>query len=212
MSVKNLIKNLIILSLVSCLALTFLGCGNKDEGFYMEISENMSDAMSNDMSMDMLSSEASGDGEAGGFGDKTAHIFVYVCGAVEAPGVYELEKGSRLYEAVELAGGMKDGADEAYLNMAREITDGEQIVVYTKAEVESLNEQAVIAAATAGLVNINTAGQNELTTISGIGESRAKAIIDYREKNGSFNSIEDIMKVDGIKEGLFSKIKDKITV
>jgi competence protein ComEA len=101
--------------------------------------------------------------------------------------------------------------------MARELTDGEQVVVYTESEVESLKEQIIVEQSIAaeeksGLVNINTADISELVTLSGIGQSRAEAIIDYREKNGAFGSVEDIKNVDGIKDGLFSKIKDKITV
>ncbi len=107
--------------------------------------------------------------------------------------------------------------------MARQITDGEQIVILTLDEAASLKEAGAYAypaepsaqAAApqkAGLVNINTATVQELTSVSGIGESRALAIIDYREKNGRFGSIEDIKNVDGIKDGLFSKIKDKITI
>ena len=69
-----------------------------------------------------------------------------------------------------------------------------------------------VSAQDPGLVNINTATVTELTTVSGIGASRAQAIVDYRERNGSFGSIDDIKKVDGIKDGLFSKIKDKITI
>jgi competence protein ComEA len=141
---------------------------------------------------------------------KAAVFYVYVCGAVNSPGVYELPEGSRLYEAVDMAGGMTDDADTTYLNMARLITDGEQVTVPTKEEAKQLAEE--IKQADDGLVNINTASVSELTTISGIGESRAQAIVSYRESNGNFTCIEDIMKVDGIKDGLFSKIKDKITV
>lgn len=150
-------------------------------------------------------------------------MYVYLCGAVALPGVYCLAEGSRLYEAVELAGGLTQDADESCLNMARQITDGEQIVVLTLEEAASLKEAGAYqypAAAEVqasapqgtGLVNINTATVPELTSVSGIGESRAQAIIDYREKNGRFGSIEDIKNVDGIKDGLFSKIKDKITI
>lgn len=149
-------------------------------------------------------------------------IYVYICGAVELPGVYCLKEGSRLYEAVELAGGMTDDADKNCLNMARQIVDGEQIVILTQEEAALQKEAGVykypaeesmqeITAQKSNLVNINTATVAELTTVSGIGESRALAIIAYREKNGNFGSIEDIKKVDGIKDGLFSKIKDKIT-
>ncbi|GFI22546.1 ComE operon protein 1 [Lachnospiraceae bacterium] len=153
---------------------------------------------------------------------ETSQIYIYVCGAVELPGVYCLEEGSRLYEAIALAGGLSIDADENCLNMARQIVDGEQIVILTQAEAALQKEAGTYrfpmdentsATATQGssLVNINTATVAELTTVSGIGESRAQAIVAYREKNGSFGSIEEIKKVDGIKEGLFSKIKDKIT-
>lgn len=149
-------------------------------------------------------------------------IYVYICGAVELPGVYCLKEGSRLYEAVALAGGMTDDADKNCLNMARQIVDGEQILILTQKEAALQKEAGVYrypaeesmqgaAAQKSNLVNINTATVAELTTVSGIGESRALAIIAYREKNGNFGSIEEIKKVDGIKDGLFSKIKDKIT-
>ena len=149
-------------------------------------------------------------------------VYIYVCGAVELPGVYSLRQGSRLYEAIQLAGGLTGDADENCQNMARQITDGEQVVILTQEETALLKEmgkypvlesgQQETSGNPSGLVNINTATVAELTTVSGIGEGRAQAIIDYREKNGSFGSIEDIKKVDGIKDGLFSKIKDKITV
>jgi competence protein ComEA len=209
MSVKNLIKNIIIMSFAMCLVITLGGCGNQDNGLYMELSQTGTD-INADALVEYQTVETVEPVDNGS-------IYVYVCGAVANSGVYELERGSRLYEAVDMAGGMSDDADRTYLNMARELTDGEQVIVYTQSEVESLKEQAVVEQAIAaeeksGLVNINTADINELITLSGIGQSRAMAIIDYREKNGAFSSIEDIKNVDGIKDGLFSKIKDKITV
>lgn len=146
-----------------------------------------------------------------------SRIYVYVCGAVKSAGVYEVERGSRLCDVVELAGGFTDDADETCLNLAREAQDGEQLIVLTKEERAMLPVQTgqgaeANGAAAGGLVNINTATAAELTSISGIGASRAQAIIEYREKNGGFKAIDDIKKVDGIKDGLFSKIKDKITV
>ncbi len=157
--------------------------------------------------------------------DELPQAYIYVCGAVELPGVYCLRQGSRLYEAVELAGGLTAEADENCLNMARQITDGEQVVILTQEEALALQEAGTYpqpglsgdaaqgtVSQDSGLVNINTASVTELTTVSGIGESRAQAIVDYREKHGGFGSIDDIKKVDGIKDGLFSKIKDKITI
>jgi len=150
-----------------------------------------------------------------------SQIYIYICGAVDFPGVYCLKEGSRLYEAVELAGGMTNDADKNCLNMARQIVDGEQIVILTQEEAAMQKEAGTYkfpsdqstqeTTQKSNLVNINTATVAELTTVSGIGESRAEAIIAYREKNGNFGSIEEIKKVDGIKEGLFYKIKDKIT-
>lgn len=159
-------------------------------------------------------------------------LYIYICGAVENPGVYELEIGSRLYEAVEKAGGLKESADETCLNLARQVVDGEQVVILTREQTKELQKvggyiqgqlnsssSTLNMPSTTGvstkeseLVNINTATISELITVSGIGESRAQAIIAYRETNGNFYSIEDIKKVEGIKEGLFAKIKNKITV
>lgn len=152
---------------------------------------------------------------------ETQMVYIYVCGAVELPGVYCLRQGSRLYEAVEMAGGLAGNADDTCLNMARTIADGEQVVILAQEEAALLRESGTyfpespgqeVSAGDSGLVNINTATIAELTSVSGIGESRAKAIIEYREKNGSFRSIEEIKKVEGIKDGLFSKIKDKIKI
>ena len=153
-----------------------------------------------------------------------AEIQVYVCGAVASPGVYVLPEGSRVYEAVEMAGGLLESADPKALNQARPLADGEQITVLTVEEVQNgeTAEQGAggsvsggdgtLAGSGDGKVNINTADEDELMTLSGIGESRAKAIIAYREENGKFESIEDIMKIDGIKEKMFEKIRDSITV
>lgn len=147
--------------------------------------------------------------------EEIAWIYVYVCGAVKNSDVYQVDAKSRLFEVIEMAGGFTPDADRASLNLARSVTDGEQIVVYTLEETANgmmpVSENAASQSGS-GLVNINKASLTELTGISGIGESRAQAIIDYREKNGGFGSIEEIKNVDGIKDGLFSKIKDYITI
>lgn len=169
-----------------------------------------------------------------------ARIFVDVCGAVANPGVYELEEGSRIFQAVEAAGGYLPEAAEYYLNRAKSLSDGQQIYVPTKTELEEAKENGgnpVFAAApeaeaeeagnsqgadsasgnfsgegTSNRVNLNTADESQLTTLTGIGNSKAKAIIAYREANGGFSSIEEIMNVEGIKEGTFARIKDEIEV
>lgn len=144
-------------------------------------------------------------------------IYVYICGAVAEPGVYQIEEGSRLFELIDLSGGMLESADATSQNLARVLQDGEKIQILTEEEV---NEQSKRGATIStgdigqqhGLVNINTATVQELTSLTGIGESRALAIIAYREEKGLFKSIDGIKKVTGIKEGLFEKIKNKITV
>lgn len=162
-------------------------------------------------------------------------LVVHICGAVSAPGVYELPAGSRIIDAVEAGGGFLPEADEACCNLAEEIVDGCQIYIMTKSEscadgqtekkagiqtspdsdmqMTDRNVRSNSAPALEnGLVNLNTADVAALMTLPGIGESRAKAIISYREQHGAFAKIEDIMKISGIKQAAFSKIKDKITV
>lgn len=162
-------------------------------------------------------------------------LVVHICGAVSAPGVYELPAGSRIIDAVEAGGGFLPEADEACCNLAEEIVDGCQIYIMTKTEscadgqtekkagiqtspdsdMQTTDRNVRSNSATAlenGLVNLNTADVAALMTLPGIGESRAKAIISYREQHGAFAQIEDIMKISGIKQAAFSKIKDKITV
>ena len=144
---------------------------------------------------------------------------VHVCGEVANPGIYELPAGSRIYEAVKAAGGFTENAEEESVNLASPIEDGVQIRIYSKEEAETLAAGAApfdgFEASGEGkepVVNLNTATKEELMTLSGIGESRAEDIIRYREENGGFQNIEDIMKVSGIKDAAFQKIKDRITV
>ncbi len=139
-------------------------------------------------------------------------VVVHVCGAVMQPGVYELSKGSRIAQAVDVAGGFAEDADESYVNLAELLTDGTQIYIPTKEEALVLRQESQEVGNSSGKVNINTADKALLCTLPGIGETRATDIIAYRQKNGGFSSIEDIMKVSGIKEAGFQKIKDKIVV
>ncbi len=159
-------------------------------------------------------------------------IFVYICGAVKCPDVYDVSPDSRVIDVIRMAGGFTDEADSDYHNLAGVLSDGQKIYVPTEQEVSdgavpapelnTVSMQGVQSAGTAsaegaaaeksGKVNINTATLEELKTLSGIGDKRAQDIIDYRNSNGSFRSIEDIKKVNGIKDGIFNRIKDQITV
>lgn len=150
--------------------------------------------------------------------EETGNIFIYVCGAVKEPGVYVLPEGSRVYEAIRMAGGMTPEANEAFVNQARVLVDGEQITVFTKEETEGLDPKAfdydvpAMDPVSQGKININKATAEELTSLSGIGEAKALAIVEYRETNGAFRETADIMKVSGIGEALYNKIKDDIDV
>lgn len=201
-----------ILLFTGCLMLTVLllcGCGGKND-LVIETSGEAAavEDLSEGFSEQKLPSEE----------PEPEVIYVQVTGAVRSPGVYEMPAGSRVFEAIQKAGGMTDDAAAGSLNQALEVTDGQMLVLYTTQEWEQLQggkDDLTAGHGTEpddGRVNINTAGIEELCTISGIGKSRAESIVTYREQNGAFGCIEDIMKVSGIKEGLFQKIKDKIKV
>ncbi len=138
-------------------------------------------------------------------------IYVHITGAVKNPGVYIFEKKPRVIEVVEKAGGFKKDAATSGINQAELVEDGTQIVIKnrgdTKTSVKDLPEQE-----RSSLVDINTAGKEQLMTLAGIGESKAMAIIAYREEHGKFKKIEDIMNITGIKNGVFDKIKSQIRV
>ncbi len=155
--------------------------------------------------------------------------FVHVCGQVRYPGVYELKEGQRVFEAIEMAGGFGDNAAEDYLNLAEPVWDGMRLEVPDREQVPDTEweartgvqsgsrEKAGISldggtAPSSGKVNLNTATKEELMTLRGIGEARAEDIIRYREEQGGFGRIEDIMEISGIKDAAFQKIKDDIIV
>lgn len=144
----------------------------------------------------------------------SAYIYVYVCGNVNSPGIVQLNEGARVYEAVELAGGMSDTADINAVNQAECVTDGQKIYIPSEGESISYSDgwDSDASDDSNGKININTADLEKLITLPGIGETRAQAIIDYRNSVGLFNDITEIMNVSGIKESSFEKIKDYIMV
>ena len=172
----------------------------------------------------LLPEESSASGESGGGreavseegGEATAAepatqtLCVYVCGEVKSPGVYELPEGSRIVDAVEAAGGMTEAASGTWLNLAEPVSDGQKIEVPSETEAAELEKEQ--QEAQSGLVNLNTASAEELMTLTGIGESKAEAILSYREEHGGFEKPEELMEIPGIKEGVFEKIRDQVTV
>lgn len=162
----------------------------------------------------------------------SSEIYVHICGAVINPGVYALAPDCRVFEGIAAAGGFREDACEDCINQAMPLQDGQRLNVPTEEEVQKAKEEgtyqegltaggpdgskaageAAFAKDKDSLVNINTATEAQLSAIPGIGAGKAAAIVTYRQENGAFASTEDIMKVSGIKEGTYEKIKDKITV
>lgn len=233
MKYNKLVYSICAYAAVFCCVFILWGCGNSEDIY--ELSEYSGAASDYG---EAVQGETYSQQQAGGSNAKSTQneglqksgsqtensqtdttIFVYICGEVVRPGVYELSWGSRMYELINQAGGFTAAAERNYLNQAEVLSDSQQVYVPSKKELDSGkitinssgNKEAEKSSGNS-LININTADSNLLQQITGIGESRAADIIAYRERNGSFKCIEDIMKVPGIKEGLFNKIKDRITV
>ena len=147
--------------------------------------------------------------------EKEEIIIVYVCGEVKKEGIVKLPSGSRVYEAIEMAGGMTENADASWLNQAEVLSDGAKIDVPDKEETKTMIPESSPKSqeeSGASLVNLNQADKEMLMTLPGIGESKAESILEYRKEHGKFGSIEEIKEIPGIKDGVFQKIKDKITI
>ena len=139
-------------------------------------------------------------------------IFVDVKGSVKHPGVFETTKDKRVKDLIEEAGGLLDDADTSTLNLSQKVKD--QMVIYVLKHGEKLKQisDGGSSSSNTDVININTANLEQLMKISGVGKTKAEAIISYREKNGDFKKKEDITKVHGIGKATFEKIKDKIEV
>jgi competence protein ComEA len=135
-------------------------------------------------------------------------IYVHVLGAVERPGLYELQEGDRAVDAVAAAGGFLDTADQAQLNLARFVVDGEQILVPVVGDVPA----AAPAVTAQGKININTADAAALETLPRVGPAMAARIIAWREANGRFTAVEDLLGVTGIGDKTFEGLKNLVTV
>jgi len=137
-------------------------------------------------------------------------FYVHVVGEVKSPGVYSLSVGSRLFDAVSAAGGFLEDADQASVNLARELTDGEQIVVL-KVGASSTGSTSTSAGA-GSLISINRASEVELESLPGVGPALAGRIIDWRVANGGFKKKEDLLKVGGIGDKLFASISKLVSI
>ncbi len=137
--------------------------------------------------------------------DFNGFIYVDIDGAVNKPGVYQLKSGDRVNDAIDKAEGLKEDAYTKNLNKARILVDGEKIYILTKSEIENVTNSSN------NLININTANNNDLMSLPGIGEVYANRIVDYRN-NKTFGSIDEIKNIEGIGDKTFDKIKDLITI
>ncbi len=150
----------------------------------------------------------------------SSEIYVDIGGQVSKPGVYQVSEGTRVYQLIELAGGLTENADTDSINQASFVEDGEKIIIPKKVSDASLSDEAVSSSSeetvvskgtvSGGLVNINIASKDELKTLNGIGDVTADKIIEYRKSN-RFKKKEDIKSVKGIGDGIYEKIKDNIT-
>lgn len=155
-----------------------------------------------------IEAEGQSDGESV---NDSATILVHVDGAVRSPGVYELEEGMRVHDAVLAAGGLAESADTSGMNLAARVGDGEKVHVPLAGE-NAVMSGGGTSASGPSLVNINTATAEELDELPGVGESTARAIIEDREKNGAFGTPEDLMRVSGIGEKKFERLEAMICV
>ena len=213
---------LIAAALLSVLMLT--GCGDPGEMTLsqLESADSALEAESGPENDGDLPSQDSGN-QSSDTSDRAAGvpademIVVYICGCVQNPGVYELPVGSRVCDGLEAAGGFSENADEKRINLAGLLSDGDMVFFPEVGEALAEGASDYITSTESGStsgapININTAGEQALCTLPGIGSSKAQAIIRYREEHGSFKDIKEIMNVNGIGENLFAQIKDLICV
>lgn len=213
-------KGICLIALVFSFVYLFCGCG------FATNSEKLTEATSETESSNKLTtvqSAADEDVETSeqlvGQSDGKGTILVHVCGAVRESGVYQLNAGDRVVDAVQAAGGFTKKADAEQLNQAELVYDGQRLYIPKRGEnidasdvVQNENVAGTSGEQESAKVNLNRATAEELMTLPGIGQSKADAIITYREEHGGFQNIEELKQISGIKDGVFNKIKDNITV
>lgn len=144
---------------------------------------------------------------------ETATIVVSVAGAVNDPGIVELDAGSRVADAIEAAGGLAEGADPGFLNLARVVADGDLVAVPDSSGAAApAPGGGSDGAGSGGLVNVNVASAAELDALNGIGPVLAERIIEYREANGSFQSLDELSEVSGIGSALLEQLREQVTL
>ena len=211
------IRKTVLLSIIIVFATVLCtGCANSTETLVLTQKEDTKEA-------DIKEREAEEEEEEEEK-EETEKICVFICGAVNQEGVYYLEKGARLYEGIEAAGGFTEAADTGWHNQAAVLEDGSKIQIYTVEETEAFRQEGIREEQTQipgkeetdsdsgedKTVNINKASAEQLQTIPGIGAAKAEAILTYRENNGMFSSVDEIQNVPGIKGKTYEKIQPYI--
>lgn len=218
MKEKNRIGRILILIFIAATGILFF-CDFEEDTPSVVPAETMEESLSEPEESSSVSQAASACAEETSADAGT--LYVYVCGQVKNPDVYTLPNGSRVFEALEAAGGVTKKAQPDSLNLAGLLSDGDKIYVPAEGENTASAGSASGGSGSTGsasgsgsqsLVNINKASAEELQSLPGIGESKAADIISYREANGPFKSKEDLMKIPGIKEGVYKKVEALITV
>ena len=236
---KSRLQLLVVLLFIGIAGVIFVfsGGGNEDSTG-LEIVEDISDNKSGSI-VDIKSSSAETDKDSpkeaksdnlkkeGLQGNEklkeNQKIFIHICGAVKNEGVYQVEADARVVDVIKAAGGLTKEAASSGINQAKQLEDGMQVYVPTKKEVSKAGTQipglqkddlqnSVSGSTQNSAININTATKEELMKLKGVGEAKAVLIITYRENNGGFKEITDLMKIKGIKQKFFDKIKDNICV
>ena len=216
-----MIKKIIKVLCFSCFCLLAAACGERENVYFQTETSVAGTQQNEDVAATEIMAENNADDTQTAGSDKKR--FVYICGAVNVQAVSEVEQNARLYEVVEAAGGLREDAAEESVNQARQIEDGEMIRILTQEEAAQAGDEEAgegaendVKAETAndsdGRIDLNLATVAELMTLPGIGQAKADSIVRYREKNGAFSSIEEIKQVEGVKEGVYNRIKDNIKV
>lgn len=208
---KKFIKFLrsVLFSALIVVAMCLSGCG-KDTAYYVSAESQETEHIEN--SQVELPVEQLENTEA-----ELHLLYVYVCGEIQNPGVYQMQEDSRICDLFEAAGGLTEDASREYWNQARLLTDGEMIYVPTQEEAEERQNQedttlSMENNSDTDKININTASKEQLMTLPGIGEAKAAAILNYREEHGAFTSIEELKQVEGIKDGVYTKMEQYVVV
>jgi len=216
---KNLVVLIVLAVLIFMCPTMLWACGNKEE--LLDVQE--SDLIRNESNDASTSAENDTESDfAGDLSQDRKIIVIHILGEIKHPGVYEFAEGSRVVDAVIMAGGYTKEACSSWLNQARIMQDGEQIYVPSVQEVQRWKQSGLLSADVESLqeepdekegkLNLNQATIEELMTLPGIGEAKATKIVEYRKQNGNFTSIEDLLLIPGIKEGIYNQIKDLVEI